>query len=171
MQAIVAVDNNWGIGYRGQLLAHIPADMRFFKQATMGKIVVMGKETFLSLPGGKPLSGRVNIILCEDRHFSDQDIIVCVNLGELWEELSNHPQQEIFVIGGANVYAQLLPFCQGALVTKINAEFPADRYFPELDEMPEWEMVEEGPAQFYGELGFRFTRYVNRNCGIHGNKI
>ncbi|NMC27816.1 MAG: dihydrofolate reductase, partial [Syntrophomonadaceae bacterium] len=89
MQAIVAVDKNWGIGYQGQLLVHIPADMRYFKQTTMGKIVVMGKETFLSLPGGEPLTGRVNIVLSEDRQFSDQDITVCANLGELWEELSH----------------------------------------------------------------------------------
>lgn len=164
MQAIVAVDKNWGIGYQGQLLAHIPADMRYFKQTTMGKIVVMGKETFLSLPGGEPLNGRVNIVLCEDRQFSDKDIIVCVNLGELWEKLRHYPQQEVFVIGGANVYAQILPFCQEALVTKIDAEFAADRYFPELDEMPGWELVEEGPVQVHKEWCFRFTRYVNHNC-------
>lgn len=164
MQAIVAVDKNWGIGYQGQLLAYIPADMRYFKQTTMGKIVVMGKETFLSLPGGEPLAGRINIVLCEDRHFSEKDIIVCVNLGELWVELSHYPRQDIFVIGGANVYAQLLPFCQEALVTKIGAELPADRYFPELDEIPGWEMVEEGPVQFHQELSFRFTKYVNHNC-------
>lgn len=162
MQAIVAVDKNWGIGYRGQLLVRIPADMKYFRQMTLGKVVVMGKETFLSLPGRAPLPERINIVLSEVREMGRKDLIVCTSLDELWQQLRSYPADEVFVIGGANVYAQLLPYCRAAYVTKIDCECPADRFFPDLDQAAGWEMVEEGPAQAHQVLQFRFTRYENK---------
>jgi dihydrofolate reductase len=161
MLAIVAVDLNWGIGYRGELLARIPADMKFFKDNTLGKVVVMGRETFTSLPGGEPLPDRVNIVLCEDRNFSDKDITVCASLAELWGVLKKYSPEEIFVIGGESVYAQLLPYCCDAYVTKIKQDYPADKYFPNLDHAEGWEMVDSGELCHCKNIGFRFTQYHN----------
>lgn len=162
MLAIVAVDLNWGIGYQGELLMRIPADMKFFKENTRGRVVVMGRETFASLPGGEPLPDRVNIVLCEDRNFSDKDIIVCASLTELWAALQKYPSEEIFVIGGESVYAQLLPYCRDAYVTKIDEDYPADKYFPNLDEAEGWEMVDSGELCHHQNIGFRFTQYHNQ---------
>ena len=91
MKAMVAVDKNLGIGYKGELLERIPEDIKFFKQSTIGKVVIMGRATFLSLPGQEPLKDRINIVLCEDKQFSDKEIIVCSSLNELFSEIIKIP--------------------------------------------------------------------------------
>jgi dihydrofolate reductase len=163
MKAIVAVDQNWGIGYKGQLLERIPADMKFFKEKTLGKIVIMGKETFASLPGQEPLKDRINIVLCEDKQFSDKKIIVCSSLDELFIEIAKYPSDEVFVIGGEKVYAQLLPYCTEAYVTKIENAYTADKYFNNLDDDERWELVFTGEAQSYNNIKFCFTTFANHS--------
>ena len=120
MKAIVAVDLNWGIGYRGNLLQRIPEDMKFFKQMTLGKVVIMGRETFESLPGKEPLKDRINIVLSKDECFTNEKVTICRSLDELFYELKKYNSDDVFVIGGESIYTQLLPYCSEVYVTKID---------------------------------------------------
>lgn len=161
MNLIAAVDGNWGIGNNCELLQVIPQDMQYFKALTSGTCVVMGRTTFESLPGRQPLAERVNIVLSTTYKHSLPGIIVCASLAELFRYLKQC-QKEIYVIGGEAVYRQLMPYCTDAYITKIRQCHIADRYFPNLDESPEWECIEEGSWQQYKEWDYRFTRYKNR---------
>jgi Dihydrofolate reductase len=162
MKTIVAVDQNWGIGYKGKLLERIPADMKYFKQLTIGKTVIMGRETFLSLPGAGPLKDRINIVLCEDKQFSDKAITICSSMAELFSEIAKYPSGDIFVIGGEMVYSELLPYCTEAYVTRIEKTYAADKHFPNLDEHPGWKLAEAGSPQSYNQFEFSFDTYVNQ---------
>jgi dihydrofolate reductase len=161
MKIIVAVDLNWGIGYRGELLQRIPEDMKFFKQMTLGKVVIMGRETFESLPGQEPLKDRINIVLSKNEAFNNEKVILCRSLDELFREIRKYNFDDVFVIGGESIYSQLLPFCTEAYVTKIENRYKADKYFVNLDESPTWTMESSGDLQTYQGIQFRFTKYVN----------
>ena len=117
MNVIVAVDDNWAIGMQNKLLVSIPADMKFFRETTMGKVVVMGRKTLESFPGGQPLKKRTNIVLTRDKQYQVKDAIVVHTVEELLEELKKYDEKDIYVIGGETVYRQLLPYCKVAHVT------------------------------------------------------
>jgi dihydrofolate reductase len=161
MKEIVCVDNNWGIGCANRLLYHIPADMKYFKEKTIGNVVVMGLATLLSFPGGEPLKDRVNIVLCDDENFRKDNVILVSSLDELFDELKKYDSDSVYVIGGASVYAQLLPFCDTAYVTKVDAERPADKYFTNLDETENWIETERSEEMEYNGLRYVFTEYKN----------
>lgn len=160
MKAIVAVDLNWGIGYRGKLLERIPEDMKFFKSTTTGKVVVMGRETFESLPGKEPLKDRVNIVLSKNESFTNDQIIICRSLAELFEELQKYPADSVFVIGGESVYTQLLPYCSEAFVTRIEKDHIADKHFVNLDQDETWELSSTSEMKVSNDLKYRFLKYV-----------
>lgn len=162
MKAIVAVDLNWGIGCRGNLLQWIPEDMKFFKQMTLGKIVIMGRETFESLPGKEPLKDRVNIVLSTNECFKNEKIIICRSLDQLLEKIKMYNLDDVFVIGGESVYAQLLPYCTEAYVTKIANQYVADKYFINLDQEETWELVSTSESKSHNEIQYSFLKYVNR---------
>lgn len=159
MNLIVAVDKNWAIGKDNGLLVSIPADMKFFRETTIGKVVVMGRKTLESFPGGQPLKKRTNIVLTRDKNYSVKDAIVVHNIEELLEELKKYEQEEIYVIGGESIYRALLPYCNLAHVTKINHAYAADTYFPNLDEMEDWEITGVSDEQTYFSLEYEFVRY------------
>ena len=159
MNLIVAVDKNWAIGNDNKLLVSIPQDMKFFRETTMGKVVVMGRKTLESFPGGQPLKKRTNIVLTRDKNYSVKDAIVVHNIEELLEELKKYEQEEIYVIGGESIYRALLPYCNLAHVTKINHAYAADTYFPNLDEMEDWEITGVSDEQTYFNLEYEFVRY------------
>ena len=159
MKCIVAVDKNWGIGKDNSLLVSIPADMRLFRQETAGKVVVMGRRTLESFPGGLPLKGRKNIVLTRNRDFDAKGALVVGTLEELFEELEETDPQEVYCIGGESIYRLLLPYCDVAHVTKINFAYDADRYFPNLDEDPEWRVAARSEEQTYFDLDYEFIRY------------
>ena len=159
MKAIVCVDENWGIGYEGDLLFHIPADMKYFKEKTMGNVVVMGISTFRSLPGQKPLTDRVNIVLTSDKSWSAPGVVPCHSLDELFETLKRYDSSTVFVIGGASVYEQLIPYCDTAYVTKVSASKPADSFFPNLDENEDWVLARQKDEAEHKGLKYRFTTY------------
>ncbi|MDF2530984.1 MAG: dihydrofolate reductase region [Clostridia bacterium] len=163
MKAIVAVDLNWGIGYRGNLLLRIPDDMKFFKQMTLGKVVIMGRETFESLPGQEPLKDRINIVLSKSECFKNEKITICRSLDELFQELRKYNLDEVLVIGGESVYAQLLPYCTEAYVTKIESKQVADKYFINLDKEEAWEIVSIGEMRSYNNTQYSFLNYVNQS--------
>ena len=159
MNLIVAVDKNWAIGKDNGLLVSIPADMKFFRETTIGKVVVMGRKTLESFPGGQPLKKRTNIVLTRDKNYSVKDAIVVHNIEELLEELKKYEQEEIYVIGGESIYRALLPYCNLAHVTKINHAYAADTYFPNLDEMEDCEITGVSDEQTYFNLEYEFVRY------------
>lgn len=159
MNLIVAVDKNWAIGLKNKLLVSIPADMKFFRETTMGKVVVMGRKTLESFPGGQPLKKRTNIVLTSDKNYQVKDAIVVNTMEALLEELKNYDEEEIYVIGGESIYRQLLPYCKLAHVTKIDHAYEADTYFPNLDEMEDWEMTGVSEEQTYFNLEYEFVRY------------
>ena len=159
MNIIVAVDKNWGIGIRNQLLVSIPADKKWFRQETTGKVVVMGRKTLESFPGGKPLPNRTNIVLTRNPDYNVKDVVVCHDTDELKELLKQYPDEEIYVIGGGAVYRELLPWCSVAHVTKIDHAYEADTFFPNLDEDPEWEITADSEEQTYFDLEYRFVKY------------
>ena len=162
MKAILCADKNWAIGYRNSLLISIPSDMRFFRRMTEGHVVVMGRRTLESMPGGKPLKNRVNIVLTANRAFQAPGAVIVHDLEELQEQLKQYDTNDVFVIGGAKVYEQLLPFCDTVYVTKVNYEYQADAWFPDLDKMPEWEMTEEGEEQTCFNIEFAFCTYKRK---------
>ena len=161
MKAIVAVDKNWGIGYMGKLLERIPEDMRFFKQTTMGKVVVMGRTTFDSLPGCQPLKSRTNIVLSSDKDFFHPGIIACRSLEELFKITSGYAEEDIYIIGGAQVFTELLPFCSEAYVTKFENTHPADSFFPNLDIDISWTPIIISESMQHNDLQYSRVKYVN----------
>ncbi len=163
MKAIVAVDSNWGIGCGGKLLQMIPEDMKFFKEKTLGKIVVMGRETFESLPGKSPLKNRINIVLSKNESFKDDRIIICRSIDEVLLKLKEYESNEVFIIGGESVYTQFLPYCSMAYVTKINHTYDADKYFPNLDEKQTWEQILMSDIKEHNDIRFSFAKYVNNH--------
>ncbi len=159
MKTIVAVDNNWGIGKDGCLLCHLPGDLNYFKEKTLGKVVVMGRTTCESLPGKKPLKGRVNIVLSRNPDFAPEGFIKCGSMGALFKTLENYNTEDVYIIGGADIYRQLSPYCNSHLVTKINCVFDADRHFEDLDKRGDLELVQESEPQKENGLEYRFTEY------------
>lgn len=159
MDIIVARDNNWGIGKDGDLLRRIPTDMRRFRKMTTGNAIVIGRKTLESFPSGKPLPERVNIVLTSDRTYPADGAILCHSLEELPEHLRTYRGLHVFVAGGGSIYRQLLPFCERAYVTHIHDEFPADTDFPDLDNAPDWRLVEKGETQEENGISFSFDLY------------
>lgn len=159
MNLIVAVDKNWGIGKNNKLLVSIPSDMKFFRSETNGKVVVMGRKTLESFPNGMPLKNRTNIVLTRDQNYHVKDTIVVHDIPELLEELKKFPDDQIYVIGGGKVYEELLPYCNVAHVTKIDFAFEADTFFPNLDQMEEWEITATSDEQTYFDLEYSFVKY------------
>ena len=162
MKAILAADKNWGIGYNNHLLVSIPSDMKFFRQTTTGKVVVMGRKTLESFPNGMPLKNRTNIVLSGNQNYQVKDAVVVHSEDELMEELEKYDTDDIFVIGGESVYRMMLPHCDTVYVTKIDRAFQADTFFQDLDEMDEWVMTEESEEQTCFDLEFCFTKYERR---------
>ncbi len=159
MNLIVAVDKNWAIGNGNKLLVSIPQDMKFFRETTMGKVVVMGRKTLETFPGGQPLKKRTNIVLTRDKDYDVKDAIVLNTVEEVLEELKKYDEEEIYIIGGESIYRQFLPYCKLAHVTKINHAYEADTYFPNLDEMDDWEVTGVSDEQTYFNLEYEFVRY------------
>lgn len=162
MNIIVNVDNNWAIGNKNRLLVSIPNDMKFFRQETTGKVVVLGRKTLETFPQGQPLKNRTNIILTRDKNFRAGDAVVVHSKEELLEELKKYPEEDIYVIGGASVYNLLLPYCNVAHVTRTDHEYEADTYFPNLDEDGQWEITADSEEQTYFDIPYRFVKYERR---------
>lgn len=161
MNLIVAADKNWTIGCKGKLLVSIPGDMKYFREHTMGKVVVMGRKTLESFPNGLPLKDRTNIVITSNTEYSVKDTIMVHDLDSLFEELKKYNSEDIYIIGGETIYRQLLAYCKIAYVTKIDYSYQGDTYFPNLDKEANWKMVEESEEQTYFDLEYYFTKYEN----------
>lgn len=162
MNVIVAVDNNWAIGNKGDLLIRIPNDHKHFREETTGKVVVLGRKTLDTFPQGQPLKNRTNIILSRDKDYQVKDAIVVNSIEELLEELKKYNDEDIYIIGGESIYRQMLPYCDVAHITKIDHEYEADAYFPNLDKDNDWEITADSDEQTYFDIAYEFLRYERR---------
>ena len=163
MNLIAAADENWGIGKNGGLLAHISGDMKYFRETTKGKIVVMGRKTLEGLPGGQPLGNRVNVVLSENPDYKIKGAVVCHNIDEALKYLKQFSSEDIYVIGGESIFRQFLPYCNTVYLTHIDYEYDADVKFPvNLWKSQEWEMVEEGEEQTYFSLCYTPEIFVRK---------
>jgi dihydrofolate reductase len=162
MRLIVAVDKNWAIGYQNKLLVSIPADMRFFRDETSYKVVIMGKNTLESFPAKQPLKDRINVVIALEKDYKVRDTLVVNSIEEVLEATKQYKSDDIYVIGGASIYRQMLPYCDVAHITKIDYEYLADTFFPNLDEMDDWVLVEESEEETYYDLPYTFCRYERK---------
>lgn len=162
MNLIAAVDENWAIGKNNQLLVRIPADQKFFREMTTGKVVVMGRKTLESFPNGQPLKNRTNIVLTHNKDYAVKDAVVVHSMDELHEELKKYDSDDVFVIGGEKIYEQLLDECDVAHITKIDFAYDADAYFPNLDQNQDWEITGDSEEQTYFDLEYYFYRYEKK---------
>ena len=162
MNLIAAVDKNWGIGINNKLLVSIPEDMKFFRQTTTGKVVVMGRKTLESFPNKKPLKNRVNIVLTSDKNYQADGAVVVHSIDELHEELKKYDSEDIYVIGGESIYRQLVDECDVAHITKIDYAYEADAFFPNLDEKPEWKITADSEEQTYFDIEYYFYKYEKK---------
>lgn len=158
MNLIVAVDQNWAIGKDGDQLIYIPEDLKRFKALTTGHPVILGRKTLATFPGGRPLKGRRNLILSRDPAFAPEGGEVFPDLDSL---LSAAPEDS-FVIGGASVYRALLDRCDTAYITRIDASFPADTYFPDLEQRPEWQLTQVSEPMEHEGICFRYCTYIKK---------
>ena len=158
MNLIVVVDNKWGIGKSNDLLFTLKKDMAFFRQITTGKVVVMGANTFKTFPNGA-LPNRVNIVL-DHQGNNHTGATTVTTVDELVALLKNYNDEDVFVIGGATVYKLLLDKCQTAYITKVQADGDAELFFPNLDELPNWQLVEKSADIQDGDYTINFCKYV-----------
>ena len=155
MNVIVAVDQNWAIGKDGDQLVYLSEDLKRFKSLTTGHPVILGRKTLATFPGERPLKGRRNLILSRSADFAPEGAEVFSDV----ETLRAAAPEDAFVIGGASVYRQLLPWCDTAYVTKIDRTFPADCYFPDLEQDPAWERTEESAPLEQDGIVYRYLTY------------
>lgn len=140
ISAIVAVDANWGIGYDGQLLERIPEDMQHFRELTTNHTIMMGKKTWNSLPS-HPLPNRVNIVITHTGH-QDSEMTSFMSMENAISRIQNwYDDEELFIIGGGQIYEQLLSYCNIVYLTYIGRDHKnIDTYFPRIDKDSNWEI-------------------------------
>jgi dihydrofolate reductase len=163
MQAIVAVDSNWAIGNKGQLLVSIPADQKNFRNITMGKTIVYGRKTLETFPQQVVLPGRRNIILSTREDYKVKNAEVVHSRQELLDAVKDQDTDDVFIIGGSSVYKEFLDDCDTCIVTFIDMAYEADSYFPNLDKMEDWEMTEESEEQVYFDITYTYRRYERKS--------
>ncbi|MCL2034159.1 MAG: dihydrofolate reductase [Oscillospiraceae bacterium] len=171
MKMIFSADNNWGIGCGNKLLFHAKGDMAYFKKMTTGKVVIMGRKTLESLPNKRPLPNRVNIVLTSDESYATEGAIICHSLEALFETVKIYDRDDLFVIGGAEVYRLLMPYCDAAYITRFFADAPADRFMSDFDALPDWERVSSSDEMHENGVSYRFDMYIQQSPGKCGGKV
>lgn len=161
--AVVAVTDEWAIGLEGDMVVANKADMRHFVEVTTGHPVIMGRKTLESFPGGRPLKNRRNIVLTHDPSFEREGVEVVHSVDEAIELVS--AETEAWVIGGGEIYRQMLPYCTVAEVTKNHCSRRADTFFPNLDDDACWYVASRTTDAVLGEsegtpgLNYQFVTY------------
>ncbi len=140
MKMIAAVSKDWGIGKDNDLLFSIPQDMKFFRETTKGATVVMGRKTLDSFPNGAALKNRVNIVVTRDKDFERENVLVCHSKEEVLKLVEGNDY--VFIIGGEAIYNMFLENCDLAYITKVDSHKDSDKFFPNLDELSDWELSE-----------------------------
>ena len=161
---ILNADKKFGIGKRNGLLFSLPLDMKYFRETTKGHVVCMGENTLISFPGSKPLKNRTNIVLSQDPTHNYDDVVNVHSFEEFLLKIKEYSEKEdVYIIGGASIYRQTLPYVDQVLLTKVDADGGAEVFFPNLDEDPNFECVDEGEPLMDGDISIRFTKYINHN--------
>lgn len=167
MDLIVAADRNWAIGKGGDLIYSVPEDMKYFRRMTQGKIVVMGRKTLESFPGGKPLPKRVNVVLSSNREYAPDGTVSVHNYTELFAEIAKYPEDEVMLIGGGRLYTDLAKYCRRAYITLIDAETDGvDTLIPNFDELEGWSLESVSEPIETGGYTIRFATYLNESPAI-----
>ncbi len=159
MNAIVAVDRNWAIGNQGQLLVSIPNDHKMFRKETLNKVILYGRKTLETFPMSQPLDRRRNIILSRNPEFSVKNAEIARSVEEALSMVKDVPEEDVYVIGGATIYKEFLPYVDTVHVTRVDYSYAADAWFPNLDEDPDWEVTAESDEQTYFDLSYTFVKY------------
>ena len=161
MNIIAAVDKNWAIGKNNELLVRIPMDQKFFRETTTGKVVVMGRKTLESFPGGRPLKNRDNLVLTTDASYVKEGAVIVHTVEEALKQIKEYEVtgKDCFIIGGESIYRQFLPFCDTCYVTKMDAVYPADTFFPDLDLEKDWKLTEQSEQKEYPDGTFTCCTY------------
>ena len=162
--SILNCDKEFGIGKRNGLLFSLPLDMKFFRETTLNHFVAMGENTLLSFPNSKPLKNRTNIVLSADPTHNYEGVINIHSFDEFVKTMVEKAKTEdVFVIGGASIYNQTLPYVDYVYLTKVDADGGAEVFFTNLDELPEFELVKESEPVMDGDIQIRFLTYKNNN--------
>lgn len=162
MNLIVAADNKWGIGRDGGLLASIPTDMKYFKEHTLDKVVVMGRRTLESMPGKRGLPKRINYVLTTNPDYEAERCTVVNSEDELWQELSQYEPDDVFLIGGAALYNKFYKLCDRLYVTKMEADLNADTFIVNFDDDPDYEVESESEPITENGITYRFVVYTKK---------
>ena len=161
---ILCVDNKWGIGKQNGLLFSLPKDMKFFRETTLGHVVAMGENTLLSFPNSKPLKNRTHIVLSQDESHEYEEVENVHDFQTFLSKISEYAEKEdVYIIGGASIYRQTLPFVNEVLLTKVDADGKAELFFPNLDKDPYFQLVEEGEPIDDNGFMIRFCKYINKH--------
>ena len=169
MRLIAAVDKNWGIGNKGDLLFRISSDLKRFKQLTTGGVVICGRKTVQTFPGGKPLKNRINLIMSRQNDLSIEGAAVCNSQEQLFAEIrklidQGYTQDQFYVIGGTSVYDLLLEYCDMAIITYVDAIRPADSHLINLDEIADWKLIDSEEPAKEAELTYEYRTYENKRA-------
>ena len=159
MKMIVCVAEDFGIGNNNDLLFSLPPDMKFFRETTMGKVIIMGRGTLDSFPGGKPLKNRTNIVITRDKSFVREGAEVFNSKEEILEYVKQFDSDDVFVIGGGQIYELFRDVCNEALVTKVRKKVPCDTFFFDIDSDSEWTLADESEVMEYEGMEFSFCTY------------
>ena len=159
MNLYVTADANWDIGHNGNLLIQIPQSQKMFLEETKGKVLVMGRKALATLPQGMPLASRTNIVLSTNLKLLVKGATVVHSLEELFEELKQYPDEDVYVVGGESIYKQLLPYCKVAHVVKLDHSYAANKFFPDLDKDGEWKLTADSDELTYFDIAYEFLRY------------
>ena len=159
MKLIAAADKNWSIGKDGGLLCHMPGDLKFFKEKTLGKTVVMGRKTYEQITDRTALIDRYNVVLTSDLSYKKDEVVVVHSVEEALEKVASYKSEDIYVIGGESVFEQFLPYCDVAHITSVDYKYDADVHFPNLDKMPEWKVTQMSEEHTYFDLCYEFKKY------------
>ena len=162
--SILSVDKKFGIGKKNGLLFSLPKDMKFFRETTLNHVVCMGENTLLSFPGSKPLKNRINIVLSQDPTHNYEGVINVHTFDDFLKEMKKHSVHDtVFVIGGASIYRQTLPYVDQVYLTRVNADGGAEVFFVNLDEEKDFKLIKESASEMDGDLEIKFTIYQNTN--------
>lgn len=164
LRSILNCDDHYGIGKRNGLLFEQPKDMAYFRKTTLGHAVAMGENTLLSFPGSKPLPKRTNIVLSQDPTHNYDGVINVHSFEEFLRAIEEQLKtDDVYIIGGASIYRQMLPYVDEVLLTKIDADGGAEVFFVNIDEDPNFVLVEASEPIEDNGRNLTFCRYQNRN--------
>lgn len=159
MNLIAAVDRNWAIGYKNELLVRIPEDQKWFRETTTGKAVIMGRKTLESFPNKSPLKNRLNVVITSDMNYSVPGAVVVHSIDEAVEAVRDYADDDVYVIGGESIYRQMLPLCSTAHITKVDYAYQADAHFLDLDKEEGWKITETSDERTYFDIIYEFVKY------------